>query len=39
MDIDTLIVLLYDSEEHYQEKSIQSWNRETVFEKHPCTEI
>jgi hypothetical protein len=31
-DIDTLIVLLYDSEEHYQEKSIQSWSRETVFE-------
>ena len=39
MDIDTLIVLLYDSESLPREKSIQSWNRKTVIEKHPCTEI
>jgi hypothetical protein len=38
-DIDTLIVLLYDSEEHYEEKIIQSWNKETAFEKNPCTDI
>ena len=27
------------SKEQYQEKSIQRWNKETMFEKYPGTEI